>query len=120
MERLAGRPGAAPAPLAPRRDTSLLVYRVLAFVVGTGLVILVCVGVPLRYAAGHPIVVMIVGPLHGFLYIAYLLAALQLWVRERWHPLFAVLVAAAGTIPFASFVAEWAVTRKVRQAPARR
>ena len=35
-------------------------YRVMAYVVGIGLVILVCIGVPLRYGANFPLVVEIV------------------------------------------------------------
>ncbi|HVA60425.1 MAG TPA: DUF3817 domain-containing protein [Mycobacteriales bacterium] len=95
-------------------SAALTRYRVLAYVVGTGLVILVCVGVPLRYAGGNKIVVEIVGPLHGFLFIAYLLAAIDLAIRCRWHPVRALLVMAAGTVPFCSFLAERVVTRDVR------
>lgn len=97
------------------RDTPLLAYRIVAMVVGVGLVVLVGVGMPLKYAAGQPVVVKVVGPLHGFLYVVYLLLALQLWLRERWHPLFALLVAAAGTVPFASFIAERTVSARVRR-----
>ncbi|MCL4423763.1 MAG: DUF3817 domain-containing protein [Actinobacteria bacterium] len=43
----------------------------MAYIVGTGLLILVLVGVPLQYAAGKPEVVQIVGPIHGMLYIIY-------------------------------------------------
>lgn len=97
-----------------RRDPLLLAYRIVANIVGVGLVVLVLIGVPLRYLGHHPIVVMIVGPLHGFLYVVYLLLALSLLFRERWNIVFAVLVAAAGTVPFLSFVAERVVTRRVR------
>ena len=51
---------------------SLLFYRVLAYVVGVGLIILVLVGVPLKYLADSPGVVAVVGPMHGFLYMVYL------------------------------------------------
>ncbi|HEV7207500.1 MAG TPA: DUF3817 domain-containing protein [Mycobacteriales bacterium] len=102
------------ATAAPARDTTLLAYRIVAMIVGVGLVVLVLIGVPLKYAAGQPIVVKVVGPLHGFLYVVYLLLTLQLWLREKWNPVFAVLVAAAGTVPFLSFVAERKVTPKVR------
>jgi integral membrane protein len=94
---------------------SLQAYRIVAWVVGTGLVILVCVGVPLRYLGHHPIVVDIVGPLHGFLFIGYLILALNLAVRYRWNPVVALLVMGAGTVPFCSFIAEHYVTRWVRR-----
>lgn len=89
---------------------SLLFYRVLAYVVGVGLIILVLVGVPLKYLADSPGVVAVVGPMHGFLYMVYLLATVNLAFRARWSPVKTVLVMLAGTIPFLSFVAERRVT----------
>jgi integral membrane protein len=94
--------------------SALLRYRVIAWVVGVGLVILVLVGVPLKYAADQDAVVAVVGPVHGFLYIGYLLATLDLAVRGRWPVRRTVLVMLAGTVPFLSFVAERVVTRLVR------
>jgi integral membrane protein len=89
---------------------SLLFYRVLAYTVGVGLVILVLIAVPLKYFADSPTLVAIVGPLHGFLYMVYLVAAVNLAFRSRWSPVKTVLVMLAGTIPFVSFVAERKVT----------
>ena len=89
---------------------SLLFYRTLAYVVGVGLIVLVLVGVPLKYLADSPGVVAVVGPLHGFLYMVYLVATVNLAFRARWSPVKTVLVMLAGTIPFVSFVAERKVT----------
>ena len=89
---------------------SLLFYRVLAYVVGVGLIVLVLVGVPLKYLADSPGVVAVVGPLHGFLYMVYLVATVNLAFRARWSPVKTVLIMLAGTIPFVSFVAERKVT----------
>ena len=90
---------------------SLLFYRVLAYTVGVGLVILVLIAVPLKYLADSPTLVAIVGPLHGFLYMVYLVATVNLAFRARWSPVKTVLVMLAGTIPFVSFVAERKVTK---------
>lgn len=97
-------------------SSALTRYRIMAWVTGTFLVILCCVGVPLKYAADQPTVVSIVGPLHGFLYIVYLIAAYDLLRRVRWRlpPSLAVLL--AGTIPFLTFLAEHQVTTKIRAA----
>lgn len=94
--------------------TALLAYRVAAWVTGTGLLVLVLVAMPLKYFGGDGRLVAIVGALHGFLYMAYVVCTLILAERCRWRPLQAVLVAFAGTIPFVSFVAERRVTRLVR------
>jgi len=89
-------------------------YRIMAYVVGVGLVILVCIGVPLKYLANIDAVVAVVGPLHGFLYIVYLLTVLDLATRLRWHLVRIILVMAAGTIPFLSFVGERKTVAYVR------
>jgi integral membrane protein len=99
---------------------ALLRYRAIAWIVGVGLITLVLVGVPLKYAAHSEGVVEVVGPAHGFLYILYLLATVDLAIRMRWPVLRTLLLMAAGTIPFLSFVAERYVTRQVTGEPAAR
>lgn len=93
-------------------NTSLGRYRVMAWVTGVVLLVLVLVGVPLNHLAHSPGVVAVVGPLHGFLYIVYLIAALQLALQRRWPLVRTVLVLLAGTVPFLSFVMERRVTRE--------
>ncbi len=89
-------------------------YQIIAYVVGVGLIILVLVGVPLQIWANNESVVKVVGPLHGALYVVYLLLTLDLARRVRMNPVVAVLVMVAGTIPFLSFVAERKVTAMVK------
>jgi integral membrane protein len=106
-----------PAPAADQRVAKALTrYRVIAYVVGVGLLVLVLIGVPLNHIADEPGVVKVVGPLHGVLFILYLLATAELAIRCRWSLVRTLLVMAAGTIPFMSFVAERRVTRDIRAA----
>jgi integral membrane protein len=86
-------------------------YRVIAYIVGVMLLVLVFVAMPLKYFGDDPAVMNVVGPLHGFLYVVYLLFSFDLARRVRWPLARLVLVALAGTIPFLSFYAE----RKVRR-----
>ncbi|HVH24492.1 MAG TPA: DUF3817 domain-containing protein [Pseudonocardia sp.] len=95
-------------------ETALRAYRIAAWVTGIGLVILVFIAMPLKYFFGEPRPVALVGMMHGFLYMAYIVCTLILAERCRWRPLDAVVILLAGTIPIASFVAEHKVTRKVR------
>ena len=95
--------------------TALRNYRVAAWVTGIGLLVLVFVAMPLKYFFGEPRPVAVVGMLHGFLYMAYIVCTLILAERTRWRPLEAVVILLAGTIPIASFVAERQVTRRVRE-----
>lgn len=94
---------------------ALLRYRAMAYVVGVVLIVLVVIGMPLKYVWDEPAVVETVGPAHGFLYMIYLLAAFDLARRARWPLRRMVLVMLAGTIPFVSFYAERVVTGWVRE-----
>jgi integral membrane protein len=108
---------ARPARATPVRrpiGAALVRFRVVAYVVGVVLLVLVFVGVPLNHLAHQPAVVAVVGPVHGFLYIVYLLTTLDLAFRGRWPLPRTVLVMLAGTIPFLSFVAERKVTHLLR------
>ncbi len=81
-------------------------YRIMADIVGVGLIILVFVGIPLQYGAHNTSVVAVVGPLHGFAYIVYLAAAYDLARRGRWTIIQMVAVIVAGFVPGLAFVAE--------------
>jgi integral membrane protein len=94
-------------------QAALTRYRVMAYVVGVGLAVLVFVGIPLQIA-GHKGVVQIVGPLHGFLYIVYLVAALDLARRARFSFAEMLAMVGAGLLPGLAFVAEHYLTKRVR------
>ena len=98
---------------------ALIRYRVMAYVVGTLLIVLVCVGMPLEYWAGNDNVVSVAGTLHGFLYMVLLITAVDLGRRARWSWTRLLLIALAGTVPFMSFVAERSATKNVRATLAR-
>lgn len=84
---------------------AVLRYRIMAYIVGTGLIILVFVGIPLQLV-GVNIVERIVGTLHGFLYIVYLLTALDLVRRARLSFWKLLAMVAAGLVPFVAFIVE--------------
>jgi integral membrane protein len=100
--------------VSPKIHAALTRYRVMAYVVGVMLVLLVAVAMPLKYLADTPGPVAVIGTAHGFLYAVYLLAAFDLALRARWTAKGTVLVLLAGTVPLLSFVAERIVTRKTR------
>ncbi len=96
-------------------SAALTRYRVMAYVVGTGLLVLVLVGVPLQYGAGRPGVVSVVGPIHGFLYIIYLITAFDLARRARFTLWQMAGMIGAGLVPFLAFFVERRVTRKLEE-----
>jgi integral membrane protein len=98
---------------------ALLRYRVMAYLVGTLLIVLTCVGLPLKYGYGDDRVVLWTAIPHGWLYMALLITAFDLGRRARWSWRRLILIALAGTVPFLSFVAERSATKDVRAKLAR-
>jgi integral membrane protein len=95
-------------------NAALTRYRVMAYLVGAGLLVLTLIGVPLQYAAGRSQVVAVVGPIHGFLYIIYLAMAYDLARRARFTLLQLAAMVGAGLVPFLAFVVEHRVVQRVR------
>lgn len=95
-------------------QAALLRYRVVAYVVGVLLLLLAFVAMPLKYVAHESALVEIIGPVHGFAYMVYLVLAFDLSRRAGWSLKQTLLILLAGTVPVLSFVAERRVTRQVR------
>jgi len=101
---------------------SLLRYRVMAYVVGTLLIVLVCVGVPLKYLADDGTdaqragewITEYLGVTHGWLYMVFLVAAALLAKRAGWSVGFSAVTLLLGTVPFLSFYAERRATAHTR------
>jgi integral membrane protein len=91
---------------------ALIRYRVIAYVVGVLLLVLT-VGTIQKYTGGSGAIASYVGMLHGFLYMVYLVLGALLARQARFPLKFTILVLLAGTVPFLTFVAERAVTRRV-------
>jgi integral membrane protein len=99
--------------MPPRVKSALARYRVAAFIVGYALIVL-CIAMVLRYVFDVEQAVAIWGPIHGVLYIAYVLLAFDLAYKDRWSLVGTLGVLLAGVIPGVSFVAERIVHRKVQ------
>lgn len=97
-------------------SAALTRYRVMAIAVGIMLLVLCGVGVPLQYVWNDPKVVAIIGPIHGFLYIIYLVAAYDLARRARFTIWQMAAMIGAGLLPFLAFFIEHRVTKRMRAA----
>jgi integral membrane protein len=88
------------------------VYRILAIVTGIVLAFLTLVAIPYKYVfAGTGTWTAYAWMAHGWLYILYFVAAVELGFRKRWSIGKILLYAIAGTVPFASFWAEYRLRR---------
>ncbi|GAB3709200.1 DUF3817 domain-containing protein [Mariniluteicoccus flavus] len=106
----------------PGITKALTFYRIMAWIVGLLLVILICIGMPLKYLASDPNlnalgagINLYLGIGHGWLYMLLLISAINLGRRVQWRWVRLLLIALAGTVPFLSFVAEHFATKDVQQ-----
>jgi len=94
----------------------------MANIVGVLLIVLILVGVPLKYLtekgsslqlAGDWITTYL-GIAHGWLYMLFLIMAFVLSRKARWDIAFTVTTLLCGTVPILSFWAEHRATARVR------
>jgi integral membrane protein len=79
-------------------------FRYVALAEGVSYVVLVFVGMPLKYLAGRPSVVEVTGWIHGVLFICYLLFGLQVALDESWSMRFSAWAFVASLVPGGTFV----------------
>jgi integral membrane protein len=90
----------------------LIRYRVMAYVTAVLLLLLVFYAVPVQIWGHDKRPEQIIGMLHGYLYIGYLVVAFEITVKLRVPLVRMVLVLLAGTIPFGAFLAERSMTHR--------
>ncbi|AKK03838.1 DUF3817 domain-containing protein [Corynebacterium epidermidicanis] len=90
-----------------RVRNALKLFSFAAWVTGVWLLVLTTRMV-LDYGFGVeiPSWAMIIGQIHGFFYMLYLVTTVNLGINARWQPAKWITTALAGTIPFLSFVVE--------------
>lgn len=94
------------SPEAPRGDAEPLVLEVLrrvTFAEGLSYLALLFVAMPLKYLAGIPLAVRVVGGLHGLLFVSFLLALAAARLRRRCSTVEALLFLAVSLIPGSLF-----------------
>ncbi|MCD7035785.1 DUF3817 domain-containing protein [Metabacillus sp. GX 13764] len=71
---------------------------------GISFIVLLAIAMPLKYAAGFPLAVTIVGGLHGLFFVLFLLAVANAAIAHKWSLLAAFGAVIASIIPFGTFV----------------
>lgn len=94
--------------------TSVGRLRLIAFLEGISLLVLVFVAVPLKYMAHDPSWVKAIGPLHGILFVLFVFSTLKVSLEQRW-PFRTVTwkVLLACFIPFGTFYIDAVILKKL-------
>lgn len=102
--RRSGPKAAAPAKIVLAPEVRRLCG--LAVAEGISFLLLLFVGVPLKHLMGIPQAVRLLGPIHGGLFILYVVAVFQAAPRLRWSGRQIALALGAGVVPTATFFLE--------------
>ena len=86
----------------------------MAFIVGTALICLFIVVIFQVLGAKVKLAEAIVAPLHGYLYLVYLVAAADLARRAHWRLGRILMVVAAGFVPTLAFIIEHRVYQQMQ------
>ena len=84
----------------------LTVFRLIAFFEGLSYVLLIFVGVPLKYINGDVTIVKTLGMPHGFLFMAYISFVFLIRMDNSWFKKHFILISLASIIPFGTFIVE--------------
>lgn len=88
--------------------------RLLAFLEGISLLILIFIAVPLKYYFGDPLMTKYLGSIHGALFLLFVFNALRTGIEQQWkfrETTWKVL--AACFIPFGTFYIDYKILRKL-------
>lgn len=97
--------------------TSLGRLRVIGFWEGISFLVLLGIAMPLKYFAGWPLAVRVVGMVHGILFLLYLWAAIQTALERDWSWRRTALVFLASVLPAGPFVIEAKILRDEAKNP---
>ncbi len=78
--------------------------RIIGFLEGVSLLVLVFVAVPLKYIGHLPALVKMIGPVHGILFLLFIILTISVGVEQKWSfrgTTWKVLLACL--IPFGTF-----------------
>jgi len=105
---------------APGVDGALKRYRIMAFVTGSFLLLLTVVTL-VKYIGmafgweneSFLSVALVIGIVHGWIFMVYVLACADLWRRMKWQLGRLLTMVLGGVVPVMSFVVERRVSRDV-------
>ncbi len=98
--------------------TPLRQLRLIAFIEGVSFLVLLFVAMPLKYLAGLPVAVRIVGSIHGVLFIAFVLILIRVSIARAWPFRRSLLAFVSSIVPFGTFVFDGSLRREIAGAAA--
>ncbi len=93
--------------------TELRQFRWVAFLEGLSFVLLLFVAMPLKYWAGMPLAVRIVGGVHGLLFVLFVITLFRVALERDWPPKRWILAFVSSLVPFGTFAFDRSLQREL-------
>jgi integral membrane protein len=81
----------------------ILVFRIISYLEGISYLLLLGIGVPLKYLAEDDSWVKSLGMPHGLLFVAYIFLAIVIRQLKKWDAKTTIIVLLASIVPFGTF-----------------
>ena len=94
-------------------STALGRLRLIGWLEGASFLLLLGIAMPLKYWAGDPRAVQVVGMAHGVLFVAYVAAIFHAHLEYNWSLKRSALLVLASILPFGPFVADRRILREI-------
>jgi integral membrane protein len=89
--------------------------RIVAFLEGVSLLVLVMIAVPMKYLFHNPLGSELIGPIHGALFLLFVFNTLSVGVQQKWKFLSITWkVILASFIPFGTFYIDMKILSKLK------
>ncbi|MAD41946.1 MAG: hypothetical protein CL623_06100 [Arcobacter sp.] len=90
-------------------NTSFSRFRLISLIEGLSYLILVFIAMPMKYLAGNPYLVKVVGMAHGVLFILFCIALFQVMFKCKWNKGLGFQLFVYSLIPFGFLLIEKAI-----------
>jgi integral membrane protein len=102
-------------PAGPSIMTALRHLRLVALLEGSSFLVLLFIAMPLKYLAGLPLAVRIVGAVHGGLFLVFLGALYRAGSARRWRLSRWLIAFISSVVPFGTFVFDRSLRREIAE-----
>ena len=93
--------------------TALRQLRLVALLEGTSFLVLLFIAMPLKYFAGMPFAVRVVGSVHGLLFVVFVVALIRVSITRPWPFRRALLAFVASIVPFGTFLFDRSLQQEI-------
>ena len=83
--------------------TQVNAFKIISYLEGISYLVLLFIGVPMKYLANDPSIVKAFGMPHGVLFIVYIFLAIVVRQKLKWNTTAFIIVLVASIVPFGTF-----------------